>query len=102
MGVGQSCPQPVEQQETTMWGRAGGGFVTLIRRAVPRATEAQQLAKGARMGFLSMPGGAESPRMEAFRQGLRDLGYVEGKTMALGYRSAEGEPERLPALAAEL
>jgi putative ABC transport system substrate-binding protein len=40
--------------------------------------------------------------VEAFCQGLRDLGYVEGKTMALAYRSADGKPERLPALAAEL
>ena len=39
---------------------------------------------------------------EAFRQGLQDLGYVEGKTMAITSRSAEGKPERLPALAAEL
>jgi len=102
MGVGQSCPQPVEKKETTMWCRAVGGFVTLILLAVPLATEAQQLAKVARIGFLAMTGGAESPRVEAFRQGLRDLGYVEGKTMALVYRSAEGKPERLPALAAEL
>jgi putative ABC transport system substrate-binding protein len=102
MGVGQSCPQPGEKKETTMWCRAVGGFVTLILLAVPLATEAQQLAKVARIGFLAMTGGAESPRVEAFRQGLRDLGYVEGKTMALVYRSAEGKPERLPALAAEL
>jgi putative ABC transport system substrate-binding protein len=39
---------------------------------------------------------------ESFRQGLQDLGYVEGKTIAIVYRSAEGKPERLPALAAEL
>jgi putative ABC transport system substrate-binding protein len=40
--------------------------------------------------------------LEAFRQGLRDLGYVEGRTLVIEYRSAEGKPERLPALAAEL
>ena len=68
----------------------------------PLATDAQQLAKVARIGFLAMTGGAGSPRVEAFRQGLQDLGYVEGKTMALAYRSADGKPERLPALAAEL
>jgi putative tryptophan/tyrosine transport system substrate-binding protein len=39
---------------------------------------------------------------ESFRQGLQELGYVEGKTIAIAYRSAEGKPERLPALAAEL
>ena len=39
---------------------------------------------------------------ESFRQGLQELGYIEGKTIAIVYRSAEGKPERLPALAAEL
>jgi len=54
-----------------MWCRAVGGFVTLILLAVPLATEAQQLAKVARIGFLAMTGGAESPRVEAFRRTFR-------------------------------
>jgi putative ABC transport system substrate-binding protein len=41
-------------------------------------------------------------RIEAFRQGLRDLGYVEGKNIIIEWRYAEAKPERLPALAAEL
>jgi putative ABC transport system substrate-binding protein len=51
-----------------------------------------------------MAGGAPGgiPLAESFRQGLHDLGYVEGKTIAIEYRSAEGKPERLPPLAAEL
>src|SRR5216683_3427487 len=87
-----------------MWFRGIGLIMTLILSllAVPLATDAQQPAKVARIGYLAMTGGAGSPRAEALRQGLRDLGYVEGKTMALAYRSAEGKPERLPALAAEL
>jgi len=66
----------------------------------PVATEAQQAAKIARIGWLST-----SPPMglgEAFRQGLRDLGYVEGRNVVIEYRFAEGKLERLPALAAEL
>src|SRR6266581_2373496 len=68
----------------------------------PVAAEAQQAAKIARIGWL---GGnpATSPHLrEAFRQGLRDLGYVEGRNVVIEYRFAEGKFERLPALAAEL
>jgi putative ABC transport system substrate-binding protein len=66
------------------------------------AANAQPSAKVARIGYLAMTTGAGSPLAEAFRQGMQDLGYVEGKTIAIAYRSAEGKPERLPALAAEL
>ncbi len=70
--------------------------------AAPLAAEAQQAAKVARIGYLS-PNLAASPHApEAFRQGLRDLGYVEGRNVVIEYRDAEGKPERLPALAAEL
>jgi putative tryptophan/tyrosine transport system substrate-binding protein len=70
--------------------------------AAPLAAEAQQAAKIARIGYL-VPNLAASPHApEAFRQGLRDLGYVEGRNVVIEYRDAEGKFERLPALAAEL
>jgi putative tryptophan/tyrosine transport system substrate-binding protein len=63
---------------------------------------AQQAAKVARIGYLSTNLAANPHIQEAFRQGLRDLGYVEGRNVVIEYRDAEGKPERLPALAAEL
>lgn len=70
--------------------------------AAPLAAEAQQAAKVARIGYLS-PNLASSPHLrDAFLQGLRDLGYVEGRNVVIEYRDAEGKLERLPALAAEL
>jgi putative tryptophan/tyrosine transport system substrate-binding protein len=70
--------------------------------AAPLAAEAQQAAKVARIGYLSTNLAANPHIQEAFRQGLRDLGYVEGRNVVIEYRDAEGKPERLPALAAEL
>jgi len=70
--------------------------------AAPLAAEAQQAAKVARIGYLS-PNLAASPQLrDAFLQGLRDLGYVEGRNVVIEYRDAEGKLERLPALAAKL
>src|SRR5712692_9171148 len=68
----------------------------------PVAAEAQQAAKIARIGYLSGDLAASPPTHEAFRQGLRDLGYVEGRNVVIETRDAEGKLERLPALAAEL
>ncbi len=68
----------------------------------PVAAEAQQAAKVARIGYLATNLAANPHLLEAFRQGLRDLGYVEGRNLVIEYRSAEGNLERLPALAAEL
>src|SRR3989337_183149 len=73
-------------------------FVTTVSPA-----GAQQPTKIPRIGWLDGPSlAANSARIEAFRQGLRELGYVEGKTIVIEWRSADGKLDRLPALAAEL
>jgi ABC-type uncharacterized transport system substrate-binding protein len=68
----------------------------------PLLAEAQQAAKIARIGYLAFNLAGSPHNPEAFRQGLRDLGYIEGRTIVIEYRDAEGKFERLPALAAEL
>jgi ABC-type uncharacterized transport system substrate-binding protein len=70
--------------------------------AAPLAAEAQQAAKIARIGYLASNLAATPHQHEAFRQGLRDLAYVEGRNVVIEYRDAEGKVERHPALAAEL
>src|SRR5213594_5041282 len=76
-------------------------IVALLGFAV--VTEAQQPAKVPRIGYLAgVSPSVNSDRIEAFRQGLRDLGYVEGKNIVIEWRSWEGKQDRLPSLAAEL
>ena len=70
--------------------------------AAPLAAGAQQAAKVPRIGYLGLNRAASRHLGEAFLQGLRDLGYVEGRNVVVDYRDADGKPERLPALAAEL
>ena len=70
-----------------------GGIVV-----APFSAEAQQAAKIARIGFLSLNQGANPLLHEAFRQGLRDLGYVEGRNVVIEYRDAEGSPSGSPLL----
>ncbi len=70
--------------------------------AAPFASFAQQQGKVGRIGFLSPYRSDNNPRFEVFKQQLRDLGHVEGKTITIDFLSAEGKYDRLPALAAEL
>jgi putative tryptophan/tyrosine transport system substrate-binding protein len=67
------------------------------------SAEAQQSTKVPRIGYLTGTSlSANSARTNAFRQGLRELGYIEGKNIFIDWRSADGKADRLPALAAEL
>ena len=67
------------------------------------AVEAQQPARIPRIGILfASSASVQSARVEALRQRLRELGYVDGKNIVIEYRYAEGKRERLPDLVAEL
>ena len=80
-------------------------FLTLLGGAAaawPLGASAQQPAKIPRLGVLLFSTPTDNPQMETARRALRDLGYVERRNLALEYRYAEGRPERLPDLAADL
>jgi putative ABC transport system substrate-binding protein len=77
-------------------------LVTVLLLASIHSTEAQQ-RNVPRIGFLRSGSAASAASdREAFLQGLRDLGYVDGKNIMIEYRYAEGKAERWPVLAAEL
>src|SRR5262245_1493684 len=80
-------------------------LLTVFAIVVAPPSEAQQAANTPRIGFLSASS-LSQPRtqlyLQAFRQGLRELGYVEGQTIAIELRFAEGQYHRLPGLAVEL
>ena len=81
-----------------------GGLVAIaVTFALFGAVAQAQQPKIPQLGFLiASSAKVQESRLEAFRQGLRALGYVEGKNIAIEYRYAEGKPDRLPDLAAEL
>ena len=81
-----------------------GAFTPFARLLAPCvAAQTQPAEKIPRIGYLTAAHLAAIPaRIEALRQGLRELGYVEGKTIVIEWRSSEEKPDRLPALAAEL
>jgi len=79
--------------------------LTLGLILAPLAAEAQLAGKVPRVAYLTPWSDSDPGRqrgLEAFRQGLRELGYVEGQNIAIESRSAEGTDDRLPALAADL
>src|SRR5437870_1012207 len=78
-------------------------LVVAVLLAVAVVAEGQQSTKVARIGFLGGTSlSVESTRIESFRQGMREVGYVEGKNLVIEWRWAEGKFDRLPDLAAEL
>src|ERR1043166_2884977 len=78
-------------------------FMSAMRLALCPPATAQQPTKVPRIGYLiGTSPTANAARVEAFRQGLRDLGYIEGQNLIIDYRYAEGKVDRLPDLAAEL
>ena len=81
-----------------------GWLLTTILLATSSSAQGQQpAAKIPRIGFqLDAPASAMTARTEAFRQGLRELGYIEGKNIIIEWRSSEGKIERRSELAAEL
>src|SRR5262249_29764580 len=78
-------------------------LVALAALGAPSRARAQAPEKLRRVGMLEpTPSSANAANLDALRRGFAELGYVEGKTFAIEYRSADGHDERFPALAAEL
>ena len=94
--------------DTVIVNRKKPGIVGLLACSMLFATnfvaEAQQPAKMPRIGFITVAGNPKNPGIlnEAFLQGLRELGYIEGKNIRIEYRYTAGEPERVPESVAEL
>ena len=107
---GPMCP-PVRRADTqvgpytrsTIQNPIWVGIITFVITFAFCGVAGAQPANIPRIGYVSAsPLSAQSARIEAFRQGLRELGYVEGKNIVIELRSGEGKSERVPALAAEL
>jgi putative ABC transport system substrate-binding protein len=94
----ETCPELGRRIENLKW-LGVVGILVLTLGCVGMA-QAQQSAKIPRIGYLGSV--SSSTRIGAFRQGLRELGYVEGKNIVIEWRHHEGKLDRLPALAAEL
>jgi len=83
--------------------RTLAGGVLAAPLAAQLTAEAQQSGKGYRIGVLETTSPAlNAANLDAFRRGLRELGYIEGHNFTIEYRTADGRPERFPGLAAEL
>src|SRR5262249_20897909 len=100
----------LDNRQSTAVNKAGMGkkaiivfLVGLALASVDLAGAQQPTGKVKRIGFMATGSvSSDRNRIDTFRRGLRDLGYVEEKNIAIEYRYAEGKPDRLPGLAAEL
>src|SRR5262245_26411669 len=95
------CPELCRRIKNTKWVRLSVmAFALVVSGAVASAQQAKQIP---RVGFLNASTfSSVADRLNAFRLGLRELGYVEGKDVVVEFRHAEGQPERLNELAGEL
>jgi putative tryptophan/tyrosine transport system substrate-binding protein len=94
-----------DNRESAIQNLKSMGFLTILALLVGWAgtAQAQQPEKVRRIGFLAVNSPSADKHLdEAFRQSLRELGWVKGRNITIEYRSAEGKADRLPALAAEL
>jgi putative ABC transport system substrate-binding protein len=96
----KTCTEPRRSIQNRKW--AGLFAIVVALTACGARAEAQQPTKIPRIGFLGDSASTNPARNEAFRQGLRDLGYVEGKNIVIEWRFWEGKQDRQRALAAEL
>jgi putative ABC transport system substrate-binding protein len=93
------CDNPKSKIQNPKW--AGLSVIAFVLVVAAGVAQAQQPAKIPHIGFLFF-GSDDQPYLESFRQGLKELGYVEGRNIAIEYRYAEGKSNMLPALAAQL
>jgi putative ABC transport system substrate-binding protein len=97
----KTCTEQSRSIENLKW--LGLSVIVFVLVMGGAAAQAQQPKKVPRIGYLVANFPSTNPaRVEAFRQGLRELGYVEGKSIVIEWQYAEGKLDRLPALAAEL
>ena len=97
----KACPEPRRRIQNLKW--VGIVALTVILAMCGARAEAQQSTKIPRIGMLvAASTSVFSARVEAFRQRLRELGYVEGKNIVIEYRYVEGKLKRVSDLAAEL
>ena len=97
MGSHQTLRPPVQAGGSDLLRREFFGFLGGAAAAWPTATRAQQRDRVRRIGIID-----DAPIWNHFRQGLRDLGYIDGQNVVIEYRTAEGKPDRLAAASAEL